>query len=185
MDDLADPRCDVRGAGGRKLFRCFYLLAVLFAVCAALGMKLSKNTGMLSGLEFYGRYDGLPDIRALGDLTPYFEAVLSRSAPFLISSAVLLILSSSSLLMPAGFIYAGIKGFISGGALCLVRTPSELAQLILYIISAVAGCVMSSVLISLRDEGDGTVGTFFKKASVLLCTNGGYVLCEFILSLII
>lgn len=185
MDDFADPRSDIRCAGGRKPFRCFYLLAVLFAVCAALGMKLSKDTGMLSGLEFYGRYDGLRDIRALGDLIPYFKAVLSRSAPFLISSAVLFILSSSSLLMPAGFIYAGTKGFIAGGALCLVRAPSELAQLILYVISAVAGCVMTSVLISLRDSGDGTVGSFFKKASVLFCTSGGCVLCEFILSLII
>lgn len=185
MNDFANPGYDIGKTAEHKPFRYFYLLAVLFAVCAAIGMKLSEDTGMLSELEFYGRYDGLSEIRKLGDFLPYFKAVLSRSEPFLISSAALFILSFSSLLLPAGILFAVFRGFTAGAAFCLVQTPSALAQLILYIISAIFGCAMSSALISLRSNASGAAESFFKRASVLFRTTGGYILCEFILSLII
>lgn len=156
----------------------FIWLVLATALFAFVGAYASKRFGILDGISFYGRYDGLTS-----SLSLRLHAVLLCSVSCLVQLAFLYILSYSSLLIPGCILLNGIRGFILGASYGIADCTAEFAQIAVYAIVTAVICVMTSLFIRYRKASSGA--TIAKKTVILTATAGFSVITELLLSFMI
>ncbi|MBQ7826895.1 MAG: hypothetical protein IJ386_01365 [Clostridia bacterium] len=174
--DATDTTKD-NGTSAGLYFAGFAFIAVVFAV---IGMKYSEASGAFGGVSFYGRYDGLA-----GGILHHAKAAVTCALPCLIQLLALYVLSPSPIIIPAGLIVVGFRGFVAGIAYGAVSGTDTAAQLIVYGIITLAICLASAMLLHSNKAYAVPRVRFARKSVILTAAAGFAVICEFILSYII
>jgi len=156
----------------------FIWLVLATALFAVIGAYASDRFGILDGMSFYGRYDGVSSALPLR-----VHSVLLCSVSCLVQLAFLYILSYSSLLIPGSIILTGFRGFILGASYSIADCTAEFAQIAVYAVITAGICAMASMLALCRKVSDG--GVFVPKTVILTATAGFSVITELVLSFLI
>ena len=156
----------------------FIWLFLFTAVFAVIGAYVSDRFGILDGISFYGRYDGLTS-----SFATRANAVLISSVSCLVQLMFLYMLSYSALLIPGSVIITGLRGFMLGASYSIADSAAEFIQIAAYAVICLGICITTSKLTNCRKESVGTAVA--KKTIILTATAGFSVITEFLLSFMI
>lgn len=156
----------------------FIWLALATALFAVIGAYVSDRFGMLDGMSFYGRYDGVSL-----SMPVRIHAVLLCSVSCLAQLTFLYLLSYSSLLIPGSILLTGFRGFMLGASYCIADCTAEFIQIAVYAVITAGICEMVSLYVGCRKSSGGAV--IAKKTVILTATAGFSVITELVLSFLI